>query len=96
MRAPMARTSKRLWGFDGEQGAVLRAATESIPHLRAILDRAQPHADVPGLQVLQATVQELDDIYTLVEHLTDATRSRKRRDLLDDLRASLSVSMDGF
>ena len=41
-------------------------------------------------------MEELDELYTLVEGLTDRTRSRKRHELLDDLRASLSVSMDGF
>lgn len=92
----MARTAKRLWGFDEEQGAVLRAATMEIPALREIIERARPHGEIPGLQILHATVDELDDIYTLVEHLTDATRSRKRRELLDDLRASLCSSMDGF
>jgi hypothetical protein len=34
-------------------------------------------------------------VYTLVEELTDRT-SRKRRELLDDMRASLCTAMDGF
>ena len=46
--------------------------------------------------VVAATLPELDDIYSLLEDLADATRSARRRDLLDALRASLSVSMDGF
>jgi hypothetical protein len=92
----MARTSKRVWGFDEEQGAVLRSATVDIPALREVIERARPHGEIAGLQILQATVAELDDIYTLVEGLTDGTRSRKRRELLDDLRASLCTVMDGF
>lgn len=97
MRADgMARTAKRLWGFDEEQGAVLKSATMGIPALREVIEGARPHGEIPGLQVLQATVAELDDVYTLVEGLTDATRSRKRRELLDDLRASLCSAMDGF
>jgi hypothetical protein len=46
--------------------------------------------------VLQATLDELDAIYTLVEDLTDATRSRRRIELLDSLRADLCDVMDGF
>ena len=58
--------------------------------------RASPAAEVPGLLLVQATVDELDEVYTLVEQLTDATRSRRRVELLDGLRASLCTSMDGF
>ena len=94
--APMARTSKRLWGFDEEQGAVLRSATTDLRALREVIERARPHGEIPGLQILQATVAELDDIYTLVEGLTDGMRSRRRRELLDDLRASLCSAMDAF
>ena len=46
--------------------------------------------------LLQATVDELDEIYTLVEHLTDATRSRRRIELLDGMRMDLCTAMDGF
>ena len=86
----------RLWGFDDEERAVLLAATTHIPSLRAVIARASPAADMPGILILQATVAELDEVYTLVEHLTDATRSRRRIELLDGLRASLCTSMDGF
>jgi len=92
----MARGAMRVWGFDAEQRALLIGATTHIPELRAVVERAQPQNEIPGLLVLRATVKELDDIYTLIEDLTDGTRSRRRRDLLDDLRASLSVAMDGF
>ena len=86
----------RLWGFDDEERSVLLAATTHIPSLRAVIARASPAADMPGILILQATVDELDEVYTLVEHLTDATRSRRRIELLDGLRASLCTSMDGF
>jgi hypothetical protein len=86
----------RLWGFDDEGREVLRVATTHIPSLRAVVARASPSADVEGLLLLQATLQELDEIYTLVEHLTDATRSRRRVELLDGMRMDLCAVMDGF
>jgi hypothetical protein len=91
-----SRKVLRLWGFDEESREVLLVATTHIPSLRAIVARASPAADVPGLLLLQATFDELDEVYTLVEQLTDATRSRRRIELLDGLRASLCTSMDGF
>jgi hypothetical protein len=85
-----------MWGFDDEERTLLMAATTQLPELREVVERARPHADFPGLLLLKATVEELDDIYTLVEELTDGTRSRRRRDLLDGLRASLCSAMDAF
>jgi hypothetical protein len=93
---PMAARKKVLWGFDEEQRAILVPATAQIPELRAVIDRAEPHGEIPGLWVLRATIEELDQMYMLVEHLTDATRSRRRIDVLDGLRMSLCTSMDGF
>lgn len=84
------------WGVDDEERTILLDATTYIPELRAVIARAKPHAEVPGLLLIRATVKELDEVYTLVEELTDATRSRKRHELYDDLRMSLSTSMDGF
>lgn len=49
-----------------------------------------------GIWLVQATVGELDDMYSLVEALMDGTRSRKRLDLLEVMRASLCNSIDGF
>lgn len=86
----------RLWGFDDEGREVLLAGTTHIPSLRAIVARASPTAEVEGLMLLHATVDELDEIYTLVEHLTDATRSRRRIELLDGMRMDLCTAMDGF
>jgi hypothetical protein len=85
-----------MWAFDEEERAVLLAATTHVPELRAVIARGRPHQEVAGVLVLTATVEELDDVYTLVEELTDGTRSRRRRELLDGLRASLCSAMDGF
>ena len=96
--SPYAPTKKKLrhWGFDDEGREVLLDATTHVPSLRAVIARASPAADVPGLLLLQATIDELDEIYTLVEELTDATRSRRRIELLDGMRADLCGAMDGF
>lgn len=85
-----------LWGFDEEEREVLLVATTHIPELRAVVARSQPHVEIAGLLIVHATVAELDEMYTLVEELTDGTRSRRRRDLLDGLRGSLCTSIDGF
>jgi hypothetical protein len=84
------------WGVDDEERQVLLDATVELPELLAVIARTKPHAEVPGLLLVRATVEELDQIYTLVEELTDLTRSRKRRKMYDGLRMSLSSSIDGF
>lgn len=96
-RSFIPRSRVVTWGFDAFQGRLLREATRWIPALRAVVSRAMPvDEESDELLLLRATVDELDSIYTLVEELTDATRSSERLDLLDDLRASLCTSMDGF
>jgi hypothetical protein len=85
-----------LWGFDAEERAALLESTTHIPELRAVIARGRPHRDIPGLLLVEATVEELDEMYTLVEELTDATRSRRRIEIYDGLRASLCSSIDGF
>lgn len=92
----MARTTKRLWGFDDGEREILVAATAQIPELRAVVERAAQRAELRNLWVVEASVAELDEIYSLVEALTDGTRSRRRRDQLDGMRATLCTSMDGF
>ena len=62
----------------------------------AVIARAHPVEDVPGLLLVEGTVDEFDEIYTLVEHLTDATRSRRQIELLDGMRADLCTAIDGF
>jgi hypothetical protein len=90
------RMEVKVWGFDDKSRDVLLAATTHIPSLRAVIARASPAAEIEGLLILQATLDELDEIYTLVEQLTDATRSRRRIELLDGLRADLCGAMDSF
>ena len=86
----------RVWGFDEEERAELLAGTAHVPALRAVVARASPSTEIKGFLMLQATLDELDEVYTLVEHLTDMTRSRRKIELLDGLRASLCSVMDSF
>ena len=86
---------KRLWGFDDEERRVLLEATAGLPELQAVLGRAAWRGDL-GMWLVQASVSELDEMYSLVEALMDAARSRKRLDLLDGLLATLCTSIDGF
>jgi hypothetical protein len=87
---------KRLWGFDDGERSVLADGAASIPTLAAVLARAEWRAEFGGLWLVQASVRELDEMYSLVEALMDATRSRKRLDLLEGMLASLCTSIDGF
>jgi hypothetical protein len=86
-----------MWGFTPEEQRVLARATSNIPHLRAVIDRAVPRPDLaPDLLLVQASFDELDELYSLVEALMDGTRSTRRLELLDGLLASLCSSLDGF
>jgi hypothetical protein len=84
------------WGLDEESRTVLRGATEAQPALRAVVSRASPHSEVRKLLVVAATVRELDAMYSRVEELLDVARGERRRELLTELLASLSTSIDGF
>lgn len=92
----MTRDKKRHWLFDEQERALLWEATTNLPELRAVLERAQQRSDLGGRWLVQSNVAELDEMYSLVEALMDATRARKRLEILDGLRASLCHSMDGF
>ena len=92
----MARTSKRRWGFDDGEREVLVAATVEIPELRDVVERAGRRAELGNLWVVEASVDELDEMYSLVEALMAGTRSRRRRELLYGMRATLCTSMYGF
>ncbi len=92
----LPRGKTRMWGYDGEERRVLGPATAELPHLRAVLARGTPRDDIPGLILVEATPRELDELYSLVEALTDGTRSRARIEVLDGLRASLCSAIDGF
>ncbi len=91
----MARRT-RVWGFDDAERALLVSATVELPELRAVITRAERRADLRGLWVLQASVKELDEIYSLVEELMDCTRSRRGLEQLEGMLATLCTSMDGF
>lgn len=93
--APGMARGKRLWGFDDEERGVLLGATAQIPELAAVVARAEKRVDI-GVWIVQASVSELDDMYSLVEALMGGTRSRKRIELLEGLRATLCTSIDGF
>lgn len=90
------RRKLHVWGLEDEDRDVLLAATSWIPSLRAVVARAQPVDTVPGLLRVEATVAELDQMYTLVDDLSDVTRGRRKLERLDGLRASLSTAIDGF
>jgi hypothetical protein len=87
---------KRMWGFDGAERDLLMGATAEIPTLGAVVARAGLRADLGGLWIVQASPDELDEMYSLVEALTDGTRSRRRLELLEGLLASLCTAIDGF
>jgi hypothetical protein len=91
----MAR-SKRLWGFDDSERGILVDATTNIPELHALVAGAQRRSEFGDLWLVQATVRELDEMYSLVEAMMGATRSRKRLELLEGMLASLCTSIDGF
>jgi hypothetical protein len=86
----------RRWAIDDKERDVLLEATTHIPALRAVISRGSPAIDLDEALMIEATVDELDDMYTLVEQLTDATSSRSRAMFLDGLRMSLGSAMDGF
>ena len=86
---------KRIWGFDDSEREILVDATAGLPELSALVARADKRADL-GLWIVQSSVSELDEMYSLVEALMGGTRSRRRRDSLEGMLASLCTSMDGF
>lgn len=92
----IARGKTHLWGFDATERDLLLAETDGIPELRAVIARAEPDVDEEGLFLVRAKVDELDDMYTLVEQLLDLTRSMRRIEILEGLRATLCTSIDGF
>ena len=96
MACAMARTTKRLWGFDDVDRDILTAATTEIPALRNVIARAGRRVELGGLWVVEASVDELDEMYSLVEALMDGTRSRRRLEQLEGMRATLCTSIDGF
>lgn len=94
--APHVARGKRLWGFDEKERRLLVKVTSELPKLRALVQRAEPRPDIGDVWLVQATVSELDEMYSLVEALMDSTRSGQKLRLLDGMLASLCTSIDGF
>ena len=94
--APTMVQGKRLWGFDDSERGLLVEATTNLGELRAVVERAERTDQFGGMWLVQATARELDEMYSLVEALMGGTRSRKRLDLLEGMRASLCNSIDGY
>jgi hypothetical protein len=63
---------------------------------RKMFSRADAAVEIPVVLLVEATVDELDDMNRLVEQLTDATRSQRRIEQLDVMRADLCTAIDGF
>ena len=91
----MAR-SKRVWGFDDSERASWSRQPRTSRSFARSIERAERRAGFGGMWLVQATVRELDEMYSLVEALMAGTRSRKRLDVLEGMRASLCNSIDGF
>lgn len=90
------KTKLRVFGFDDEGRQLLRSATMLLPELSAVVARARPAQDVPELLVVEATVDELDGLYTLIAQMLDETSHRRRRALLDGMLSDLCTAIDGF
>ena len=91
----MARR-KRLWALDDEERGLLLQGAAGIPALLSVLARAERRMDLGGTWVIEASVRELDEMYDFVGALMDATRSRRRLDVLEGLLFGLSTAIDGF
>lgn len=82
--------------FDDGDRELLIGATAEIPELRAVVVRAGRRVELRNLWVVEASVAELDEMYSLVSALMDATRSQRKLDQLDGMLATLCTSIDGF
>jgi hypothetical protein len=90
------RRAERTWGFDDEERAWLLSATEGLPELRAMVSSAQRRDDVGRLWIVQTTLGDLDDVFSLIEAKMARTRSQKQRELLDGMLATLCNAMDRY
>ena len=85
-----------IWTFSDEARTLLLRATADLPELHAIVARAQREPELDDAWEVTASLEDLDELYSLVEALEDELRGRKQRELLDELRFSLSSALDGF
>jgi hypothetical protein len=85
-----------IWTFDDQARSLLLRATEGLPELRSVIGLAERQPALDNRWEVTASLEDLNDLYTLVEQLIDQARSRKQREMLDGLRFSLSAALDGF
>jgi hypothetical protein len=86
---------RRIWGFTGAQRDLLLEAALQGPLFVPLICSEQRNPD-EDLWLMETNVRELNEVYDLVEHLLARERSRKRRELLEGMRASLCSAMDRF
>lgn len=95
MARTMARRN-RLWGFNDADLALLVEATAALPALRALIARAARRAELPGLWTVQASKDELYDLWELVDELMDGQTNPQRLEQLDGLLETLDTSIEGI
>ena len=88
---------RRVWGFTTAQRDLLLGVTLDL-HTSLFTplicsERRSPEED---LWLMESNVRELNEVYDLVESLLVRERSRKRRELLEGMLASLCSAMDCF
>jgi hypothetical protein len=80
--------------FDEKGRLLLDTITTGFAELRCIVARASPDGD--GFYSLEATVDELDELYSLGQLLRDRSRHPDRLAMLWGMLGSLSSAIDGF
>lgn len=80
------------WSLDHEEYDLLRGATRSLPELRGTVVRAEPDACSDRV-VVKATLDELEDISSLVDHLLETARSRAKVEIARGIQLSLSRAL---
>ena len=81
-----------IWSIEDGEHEMLRAATRSLPELRGTIVRAEP-TEMPGRVVVKATLEELEDISALLDHLLETTRGRAKLEVAGRIRQSLSIAL---
>jgi hypothetical protein len=85
-----------IWIFSDEARTLMLRATADFPELHAVVARAQREPELDDAWEVTASLEDLDELYSLVEALADELRGRRQRELLEELRFSLSTALDGF
>ena len=88
---------RRVWGFATAQRDLLLGVTLDLhAPLFTTLICSQRRSPEEHLWLMKSNVRELDGVYDLVESVLARERNRKRRELLEGMRASLCSAMDRF